>query len=45
MTEPYDLIVRGGVCLTPSGRAETDIGVRAGRIVFRAALRCLPRCS
>ena len=32
MAEHFDLIIRGGTCLTPSGRTETDIGVRDGRI-------------
>ena len=32
MTEHFDLVIRGGICLTPAGRTETDIGVRAGRI-------------
>lgn len=32
MTERYDLIVRGGTCLLPSGRVRTDIGVRDGRV-------------
>lgn len=32
MSETYDLLVRKGICATPSGLAETDIGVRAGRI-------------
>lgn len=33
MTEHFDLVIRGGTCLTPSGRVETDIGVRGGRVV------------
>lgn len=33
MTETYDLVIKGGICMTPSGRAETDIGVRDGKIV------------
>jgi dihydroorotase len=32
MAEHFDLVIRGGVCLTPSGRIDTDIGVRDGRI-------------
>lgn len=32
MTDHFDLIVRGGTCMTPAGRALTDVGVRAGRI-------------
>jgi dihydroorotase len=30
--ERFDLIVRGGVCVTPGGVAPADVGVRAGRI-------------
>lgn len=33
MTDRFDLIVRNGICLTPSGRIETDLGVRDGRFV------------
>jgi dihydroorotase len=32
MSESFDLVVEGGTCLTPSGRAAADIGVRGGRI-------------
>ena len=32
MTESFDLVMRGGTCLTPSGAVETDIGIRDGRI-------------
>lgn len=32
MGERFDLVIRGGTCLTPSGRVATDIGVRDGRI-------------
>lgn len=32
MTERFDLVVRGGTVVTPSGPAVTDIGVRGGRI-------------
>jgi dihydroorotase len=32
MTDSFDLLIQGGVCATPSGIAEADIGVRAGRI-------------
>lgn len=32
MADRYDLIVRGGTCLTPAGRIETDIATRGGRI-------------
>lgn len=33
MATGFDLIIRNGVCLTPSGRVETAIGIRDGRIV------------
>jgi dihydroorotase len=33
MADRYDLLLRGGTCLTPSGRTEADVGVRNGRIV------------
>jgi len=36
MTEQYDLIIRGGTCVLPWGLAETDIGVRDGRIAALA---------
>ena len=32
MPTHYDLIIRHGTCVLPWGQAETDIGVRAGRI-------------
>jgi dihydroorotase len=32
VSERFDLIVAGGTCLTPSGRVEADVGVRAGRV-------------
>jgi dihydroorotase len=32
MTDTFDLLIRGGICATPSGIAEADLGVRAGRI-------------
>ena len=32
MAETFDLIIKGGQCATPSGLAETDVGVRDGRI-------------
>jgi dihydroorotase len=33
MSETFDLVIRGGMVATPSGIAETDLAVRAGRIV------------
>jgi len=32
MSEAFDLLVRGGICATPSGIVEADIGVHAGKI-------------
>ena len=32
MSEHYDLLIRGGVCVLPWGEAEADVGVRDGRI-------------
>jgi len=32
MSESFDLIVRGGELVTPSGRGPGDVGVRAGKI-------------
>ena len=32
MAERFDLIVRGGEAMTPSGRGRADIGVRAGKV-------------
>ena len=40
MAETFDLVIRGGTCLTPSGRVATDVGVAGGRI---AALGDLAR--
>jgi dihydroorotase len=28
----FDLVIRGGTCVTPGGRVQTDVGVRGGRI-------------
>lgn len=33
MAETFDLVVRGGTLVTPSGPTATDVGVRDGRIV------------
>ena len=32
MAEPYDLLIRDGICVLPWGREETNVGVRRGRI-------------
>lgn len=29
----FDLVLSGGVCVTPSGQVQTSVGVRAGRVV------------
>ena len=34
----FDLVVRGGTCMTPSGPIETDVGVRNGQIVHLGAI-------
>ena len=34
MTQTYDLILRGGMVVTPGGESQTDIGVIAERIAF-----------
>ncbi|MCW5771608.1 MAG: dihydroorotase [Rhodospirillaceae bacterium] len=39
MSESYDLVVEGGICLTPSGRVETDIGIRDGKFAAFGDLR------
>lgn len=33
MTQSYDLLITNGICVTPNGIAEADIGVRNGKIV------------
>lgn len=38
MTQAFDLVIRGGVCATPSGIAEADLGVRDGRIAAIGAI-------
>jgi len=38
MTAPFDLLIRGGHCVLPSGAAAADIGVRDGRIAEIGAL-------
>ena len=38
MTRSFDLLIRGGICATPSGLASADIGVRAGRIADLGSL-------
>ena len=38
MTDTFDFLIKGGICATPSGIAEADVGVRAGRIVAIGSL-------
>jgi len=33
MTQTFDLIIQNGTLMTPGGRVQTDVGVRAGKIV------------
>ena len=35
----FDLLLKGGICLTPSGRLAIDVGVSAGRIAAFGALQ------
>ena len=32
MSETFDLLIRGGICVTPSATAAADLGIRNGRI-------------
>jgi dihydroorotase len=34
----FDLVIKNGVCVTPSGRQQLDVGVRDGRVVALGAL-------
>jgi len=38
MSEAFDLMIRGGTCVTPSGIADADVGVKDGRIAAIGAL-------
>lgn len=38
MSEAFDLLIRGGICATPSGIAAADVGIRGGRIAAIGAL-------
>ena len=42
MSAPYDLVVRGGDCVTPEGIARTDVGIRDGRIATLGDLTKAP---
>lgn len=34
----FDLVIKGGTCVTPSGRQQLDVGVRGGKVVALGAL-------
>ncbi|MFL6688637.1 MAG: dihydroorotase [Alphaproteobacteria bacterium] len=38
MSDSFDLLIRGGTCVTPNGIEDADVGVRAGRIAAIGAL-------
>lgn len=38
MSDSFDLLIRGGICVTPSGIAAADVGVRNGRIAAIGSL-------
>jgi len=38
VSAPFELIIRGGTCVTPSGRERLDVGVRGGRIAALGSL-------
>ena len=38
MSETFDLVIRGGTCVTPNGIEEADVGVLGGRIAAIGAL-------
>jgi len=38
MADSFDLLLRGGICATPNGIAEADIGVKDGRIAAIGSL-------
>lgn len=38
MSTHFDLLLRGGICLTPSGRQECDVGIVNGHVVAMGAL-------
>ncbi len=42
MAEAYDLLLQGGVCVTPAATATADIGVRDGRIAAIGDLAGVP---
>ncbi len=38
VSEPFDLLLRGGTCVTPAGRERVDVGVRGGHIAALGGL-------
>ena len=38
MSEAFDLLIRDGICVTPSGIVAADVGIRGGRIAAIGAL-------
>jgi dihydroorotase len=42
VTDAFDLLIRGGMCVTPSGVEQADVGVRAGSIAAIGALAHAP---
>ena len=32
MAETFDLLIRGGICVTPEGAIRADVGVREGHL-------------
>lgn len=38
MSKRFDLVIRGGTCLTPAGQVRADIGVAGGRVTAIGAL-------
>ena len=38
MSDTFDLVIRGGTCVTPNGIAEADVGVIGGRIAAIGSL-------
>src|SRR5258707_1226163 len=42
VSDAFDLLIRGGICVMPSGIAAADVGIKGGRI---AAIGALPQAS
>jgi dihydroorotase len=41
-TSPFDLVIRHGVCVTPSGRQQLDVGIIEGRVAALGSLGQAP---